>query len=327
MSAAHTIGRFAAAPLGMLGATALFALTTPDFLTLSNIANVAAQVWVLVLLAVGQMFAIASRGFDISVGAVAALASTAGAMAANEIGLVGLIAAPLVGAACGAINGALIGRLGLQPIVATLGMLIAAKGVALLVTDDGQVVTLHAADQAAHIAFDAVLGLPLAGWLALGCVAGAHIVLNHLTLGRRILMLGANPDAVRLVGADAGRLQIGAYALCGLFAGLAGALMTLRAGAGLPTEGAGMELQSIAAAVIGGTALSGGVASVVAVCGGAAFIQIVLTGLNLSGISPFLAQVAVGVVIIGAGLIETALRSVLSSTTRAHTTRTRGSTP
>src|SRR6202012_2113789 len=107
-----------------------------------------------------------------------------------------------------------------------------------------------------------------------------------------------------LVGADAGALQIRAYQLCGLFAGLAGALMTARAGAGLPTEGSGMELQSIAAAVIGGTALSGGLANVWAVAAGATFIQVVLTGLNLTGVSPFLAQVAVGAVIIGSGLID-----------------------
>ncbi|MGX1786551.1 ABC transporter permease [Bosea sp. NPDC055332] len=304
--------RLLVAPAGILAASLIFAAIAPGFLALGNAASIAGQAWILVLLATGQMFALAARGFDISVGAIAALAGTLAAMAANSFGLAGLLVAPLVGLACGTLNGWLVGRLALQPIVATLGSLVALKGVALLVSDDGQAVPLTEAGQATSLAFDPVLGLPPLAWLALACVLGAQFLLSHATLGKRILMLGANPEAVGLVGADAGALQIRAYQLCGLFAGLAGALMTARAGAGLPTEGAGMELQAIAAAIIGGTALSGGVANAVAVAAGAFFVQVVLTGLNLTGVSPFLAQVTVGLVILGSGLMDTALRSLLT---------------
>lgn len=304
--------RLLVAPAGILAASLVFAAVAPGFLSLGNAASIAGQGWVLVLLATGQMFALAARGFDISVGAIAALAGTLAAMAANSFGLAGLIVAPLVGLACGTLNGWLVGRLALQPIVATLGSLVALKGIALLVSDDGQAVPLVEAGHATSLAFDPVLGLPPLGWAALACVLGAQFLLSHATLGRRILMLGANPEAVSLVGADAGALQIRAYQLCGLFAGLAGALMTARAGAGLPTEGAGMELQAIAAAIIGGTALSGGVANAIAVAAGAFFVQVVLTGLNLTGVSPFLAQVTVGLVILGSGLMDTALRSFLA---------------
>jgi ribose/xylose/arabinose/galactoside ABC-type transport system permease subunit len=304
--------RFFVAPLSIIGAAAIFTTVAPGFFSLGNAGNVAAQVWVLALLAVGQMFAIASRGFDISIGAVAALASTAGALAANTLGLPALFVAPVVGVACGTLSGWLIGRIGLQPIIATLGVLIGAKGLALLISNDGQVVPLAEAAIAAQLSLDPVLVLPMLGWVALGCVIAGHIVLRHAVIGRRILMLGANPEAIGLVGADAGQLYIRAYQLCGLYAGLAGALMTARAGAGLPTEGSGMELQAIAAAVIGGTALSGGVASVWAVLAGATFVQVVVIGLNLSGVSPFLAQIAVGALIIGSGLIDAFLRSILS---------------
>lgn len=304
--------RLLVAPAGILAASLVFAAIAPGFLSLGNAASIAGQGWVLVLLATGQMFALAARGFDISVGAIAALAGTLAAMAANSFGLAGLLVAPVVGLACGTLNGWLVGRLTLQPIVATLGSLVALKGVALLVSDDGQAVPLTEAGQATSLAFDPVLGLPPLAWLALACVLGAQFLLSHSTLGKRILMLGANPEAVSLVGADAGALQIRAYQLCGLFAGLAGALMTARAGAGLPTEGAGMELQAIAAAIIGGTALSGGVANAIAVAAGALFVQVVLTGLNLTGVSPFLAQVTVGLVILGSGLMDTALRSLFS---------------
>ncbi|MFK8251893.1 ABC transporter permease [Ancylobacter terrae] len=308
--------RFLVAPGAIVVAAALFGLATPGFLTLDNALSIAGQIWILALLAVGQMFAIAVRGFDISVGAVAALSGTLGAMAANLFGLPALLLAVPVGLACGTVNGWLVGRAGFQPIVATLGTLLAVKGLALLVTGDGQAVPLAASGDAAALAFDAVLGLPPLAWAALGCVALAHLVLRHLVLGRRLLMLGSNPEAVALVGGTPWRIEISAYQLCGAFAGLAGALMAARAGAGLPTEGAGMELQSIAAAVIGGTALAGGRANAWAVLAGAAFVQVVLTGLNLSGVSPFLAQIAVGAVIIASGLMDTGLRFLLSRTRR-----------
>ncbi|GAB4071969.1 ABC transporter permease [Ancylobacter sonchi] len=307
--------RFLVAPASILAAVVLFGLATPGFLTFDNALSIAGQIWILALLAVGQMFAITVRGFDISVGAVAALSGTVGAMAANAFGLPALLLAVPVGLACGTVNGWLVGHARFQPIIATLGTLLAVKGLALLVTGDGQAVPIEAAETAG-LAFDAVLGLPLLGWVALACIGGAHVVLRHLALGRRLLMLGSNPEALALLGGASWRIEMSAYQLCGAFAGLAGALMAARAGAGLPTEGAGMELQSIAAAVIGGTALAGARANAWAVLAGAAFVQVVLTGLNLSGVSPFFAQIAVGAVIIASGLMDTGLRFLLSRFSR-----------
>ncbi|WP_210494104.1 ABC transporter permease [Microvirga antarctica] len=304
----HLGGRFLVAPLCLAMAVVFFGGAAPEFLSLGNLQNIATQMWLLALLSIGQMFAIASRGFDISVGATAALASTAAALGANAFGLPGLLAGPIAGLAVGTLNGALVGVAGIQPIVATLGTLIAVRGIALLLTDDGQVVPLVDAAAAARMSFNPVLGLPLAYWAAILLVCLAALILNRSVIGRRIVMLGSNPEAVRLVGIGYARTQIRAYQLCSLYAGFAGVLLTLRAGTGLPTEGAGMELQAIAAAVIGGTALSGGVARVVPVVLGAAFIQALLTGLNLQGVSPFVAQIAVGLVIIGSGLLEYAIR-------------------
>jgi ribose/xylose/arabinose/galactoside ABC-type transport system permease subunit len=295
--------RFAVAPLCLAVAVLLFSLTTPEFLTPSNGTNIGTQMWVLALLAIGQMFAIVTRGFDISVGALAALSSTISALAANAIGLPGAAVGVLVGLLSGTLTGFLIGRLGVQPIVATLGMLIGLRGLSLLITGDGQVVPLAESETASHLAFDPVLGMPPMTWLALFAAVVAAAILGRTALGRRLVMLGSNPEAAHLVGVDAVRAHIRAYQLCGGFAGLAGVLILMRAGTGLPTDGSGMELQSIAAAVIGGSALSGGVASVLPVVLGAAFIQVLLTGLNLQGVSPFLAQIVVGLVIIGSGLL------------------------
>lgn len=306
-------GRFLVAPLCLVLAVLAFGAAVPDFASIANLGNILAQMWVLALLAVGQMFALLTRGFDISVGAVAALAGTVAALAANEFGLApGLVLGAATGLACGLLNGLMVGALGIQPIIATLGMLVGARGLALLVTDGGQAVPLAETGLAARLAYDAVLGLPPIAWIALLLVGVAAWILHGSVLGRRIVMLGSNPDGAWLVGIHPARVSAAAYGLCGLFAGFAGILMTLRAGTGLPTEGTGMELQAIAAAVIGGTALTGGVGRVSGVLVGAAFVQVLFTGLNIAGISPFLAGVAVGVVIIGSGLLEYALRHLFS---------------
>jgi len=301
-------GRFLVAPLCLALGVVVFASTAPEFLSMGNGQNIAAQMWLLALLAVGQMFAIVSRGFDISVGATAALSSTAAALGANAFGLPGLLLGPVAALAIGSLNGVLIGYIGLQPIVATLGTMVGARGLALLLSEDGQVIALTDAQTATDLAFNPVLGLPPAYWAAVALVGAAAWILNRSVTGRRIVMLGSNPDAVRLVGVASARTHLQAFQLCALYAGFAGVLLTMRAGTGLPTEGAGMELQAIAAAVIGGTALSGGIARVSSVVLGAAFIQVLLTGLNLQGVSPFVAQIAVGLVIIGSGLLEYVLR-------------------
>jgi ribose transport system permease protein len=252
-----------------------------------------------------------TRGFDISVGTVAALSGTVAAIATNAFGIGALPIALLIGLACGLVNGLVIGRFGVQPIVATLGMLIGARGVAFLITDGGLAVPMSSADTATWLAYEPVAGLPVAVWCAIIAVVIAAFILNRTVAGRRLVMLGSNPEAAWLVGIKPWHSSLIAYGLCGLFAGLAGLVMTLRAGTGLPTEGRGMELQAIAATIIGGVALSGGVARISTVVIGAAFVQVLFTGLNLLGISPFLAGVAVGIVIIGSGLLEYAIRHLL----------------
>jgi ribose transport system permease protein len=305
------VTRFAAAPVSLMMAIAVFATLSPNFLAVDNISNIITQSCILALFAVGQMFAIVTRGFDISVGSTAALASSVAALSTNAVPLPGLIAAPLVGLAVGSVNGLLIAKFRLQPIVVTLGALIGARSVALLVTEDGQAVVLDRADEVNGWAFDTVLGLPPAYWAALAVLACGAWILHRSLIGRQLLMLGSNPEAAALVGVNTARVERAAYQLCGLYAGLAGLLMTCRAGAGLPTEGSGMELQSIAAAVIGGTALTGGIANVLGVVLGAVFIQTLLTGLNLLGISPYAAEIAIGFVIIAAGLLEFAIRQIM----------------
>lgn len=284
----------------------VFGLVNARYFTLANAASIALQMSVLALLATGQMFALTVRGFDISVGAVAALSSVVAALAWNQFGPVGLLAGAAAGFAVGTINGLLVAVVGVQPIVATLGTLIGARGLSLLISNSGQVVPLQSPQMILGLAYGKWLGLAPLAWLALACVVFAVLVLRYTLLGRRIVMFGSNPDAARLVGMNAMAVHVAAYQITGLFAGLAGLAMVMRAGGGLPTDGGGMELQSIASAVIGGTALTGGVASPLGSVLGAAFIQSLASGLNMSGISPFTAEIAIGAVIITASSVSIA---------------------
>lgn len=284
----------------------VFGLVNDHYLTFGNAGSIGLQMSILVLLSTGQMFALTVRGFDISVGAVAALSSVMAALAWNALGPIGLLAGLLTGFAAGTINGFLIARMEVQPIVSTLGMLIAARGLSLLISDSGQVVPITESQAILRIAYGSWFGIAPLTWFALASVAAAACLIRFTLLGRRILMLGSNPDAARLVGMNADRVHIAAFQLTGLFAGLAGLAMLARAGAGLPVDGGGLELQSIASAVIGGTALTGGVASPIGTLLGAAFIQSLSSGLNISGISPFTAEIAIGAVIIAASSVSIA---------------------
>lgn len=299
-------GRALVALLFLVGVWCIFGTINARYLTLSNAASIALQMSVLVLLSTGQMFALAVRGFDISVGAVAALSSVVAALAWNAVGPVGLLAGVLTGLVAGTINGILIARVAVQPIVTTLGMLIGARGLSLLISDSGQVVPISNPQSLLQLAYGSWFGLAPLAWLALAGVVVAACLIRFTLLGRRILMLGSNPDAARLVGMNSVRVHLAAYQLAGIFASFAGLAMLVRSGSGLPTDGAGMELQSIASAVIGGTALTGGVASPFGTLLGAAFIQSLGSGLNMSGISPFTAEIAIGAVIIAASSVSVA---------------------
>jgi ribose transport system permease protein len=299
--------RDAVAPTCLLAAVVAFAVLAPNSLAPDNARNVAAQVAPLAIVALGQMVVVVTGGFDLSVGSVAALAAVVAASAANEIGPMALWAAPLVGLACGLANGAVVGRLGVQPIIATLGMLLFARGFALFLSD-GQAVVLTGGNPIAALGYGYVLGLPVSFALALGLVLCAALLLRRTRAGRRIYMVGSNGEGARLVGVNVERTLLLAYAVSGLAAGLAALLFVGRAGAGLPTEGTGLELAAIAAAVIGGTALTGGVGRPVSVLLGALFIQTLANGLNLLGTSPFVQEIVLGSTLILAGLTDHVIR-------------------
>ena len=300
--------RAGVAPPSLVIAIILLTISIPYFATLSNAATILGAVGPLAIAAVGEMLVIVTGGFDISVGAVAALGSVMAALAINVVGPVGLVAAPATGAGCGILSGFLISKLSVQPVIATLGTMLAARGLALALGGGYQTIELGEGNDVLWLGYGRILGVPLSFLIVVGVTIAATLFLDRLRAGRRLMMIGSNATSAELVGVPVVRSIMTAYALCGLLAGLAGMIFVGRASAGLPTEGYGLELQAIAAAVLGGTALSGGIGWPAFVLIGALFIQTMVNGLNLAGLSPFVVELATGAVIVFAGLLDLAIR-------------------
>ncbi|MFL5583044.1 MAG: ABC transporter permease [Gemmatimonadaceae bacterium] len=274
-------GPAAGAVLALVLLVVLNALFTPNFASTANLWNILWQVSSVVLVAVGMTLVIATGGIDLSVGSVMAIA---GAVAATRLGM-GLV--PAVGLALvaallvGMLNGTLVARDGIQPIVVTLATLIAGRGLAQVLSNDGQLVSIY------HKGFEAWgrtrLGpVPVPVIVAAVVVAVAAFALRATPFGRYVLAAGGNPAAARLAGVPVKRTLIVVYAVSGLLAGLAGLLETSRLGASDAAKiGLNIELDAIAATVVGGTALTGGRATILGTVVGALVMQVIATSFNM----------------------------------------------
>lgn len=262
----------------LVAANALF---TPNFATTGNLWNILLQVSSVVLVAVGMTLVIATGGIDLSVGSVMAIA---GALAATRLdsGMAVAIGVALAGAAAvGVLNGALIARDRIQPIVVTLATLIAGRGLAQVLSNDGQLVPIR--DTAFAFLGRGRLGpVPVPVLIALAAVVAAAYVLRRMAYGRYILAVGGNPAAARLAGVPVQRTIVSVYLLSALLAALAGLLEAARLGASDAAKiGLNVELDAIAATVVGGTALSGGRATIVGTVIGALVMQVIATSFNM----------------------------------------------
>ncbi|WP_329461947.1 ABC transporter permease/substrate-binding protein [Streptomyces sp. NBC_01431] len=284
------------------------ALLSGDFLTTQNLLNVGVQAAVTAILAFGVTFVIVSAGIDLSVGSVAALSATVLAWSATSEGVpvwLAVLMAVATGAACGLVNGVLVSYGKLPPFIATLAMLSVGRGLSLVIS------------QGSPIAFPdpvSVLGDTLGGWLpapvlvmiAAGLVTA--LVLSRTYLGRSMYAIGGNEEAARLSGLRVKRQKLAIYALSGLFAAVAGIVLAARLVSAQPQAAQGYELDAIAAVVIGGASLSGGVGKASGTLIGALILAVLRNGLNLLSVSAFWQQVVIGVVIALAVLLDTLRR-------------------
>jgi ribose transport system permease protein len=269
---------------------------------------VGVQAAVVAVLAFGSTFVIVSGGIDLSVGSVAALSAMVGAWSSAKAGLPGPIALLLglaTGAAAGLINGALVSYGKLPAFIATLAMLSVARGLTLVVS---QGTPLATPDVVSWLGSNLTPYLPVPLLVMLVFFGITAFVLNRTYQGRAMYVIGGNEEAARLSGIDVRRQKLVIYALSGLFAAVAGMLLAGRLASAGPQAAVGYELDAIAAVVIGGASLSGGIGRASGTLIGALVLAVLRNGLNQLQVSPFWQQVVIGVVIALAVLLDTLRR-------------------
>ncbi len=281
--------------LVLFGALTLF---SPEFLTTDNMANLARQVAVFGIIAVGQLLIILTAGIDLSVGSVLGLTGCITAellVHGTPIGIA-IIGGLAAGAAIGIFNGVLVAYGKLPPFIVTLGMLGIARGAVLVLTDASTVQPLP--DSFGEIANGDFLGLPNLLWMFIVVVVVTGFVLRRTVFGRYIYAVGSNPESARLAGVPVTRVLVAVYMIGGLLAAVGGILFTSRLNAGIPTAGTGYELNAIAACVIGGASLFGAKGGAYGAAAGALIVGTLNNGGNLLNINSFYLQIIIGALIL-----------------------------
>jgi ribose transport system permease protein len=287
-----------AAAAGLIVVVIAMSIASPYFLTSNNLFNIAVQVSVVAIVAVGQTLVILTAGIDLSVGSVAGLSGVLGTMAVSHAGLPilpGVLVGILVGAAVGLINGVLVTRMALPPFIATLGMLGVARGLTFIV--GGETAVYGLPDNFRLLGEGQIGPVPLPLLYLIVIAVIGYIVLSRTKLGRYAYAIGSNKEAARLSGIPLHRYMVAVYVICAALAGFGGMIAASRVHSGQPNYGVGLELDVIAACVIGGTSLFGGVGTIGGTLIGAFLMGVIRDGAVLLNITQYYQQVIIGVII------------------------------
>lgn len=278
-------------------------IATPDFLTVANLTNVAIQVSTIAVLAFGMTFVIVAAGIDLSVGSVAALSAMTSAYLVTTSGAPDALAIPLgllVGAISGAVTGFATAYGKLPSFIASLAMLSIARGLTMVISDGNPIST---PPSVSWLGSD--LGpIPVPILVLVVAALVAWFVLRFTVIGQSMYAVGGNTEAARLAGIRVKRVLVVVFTLSGVFAALAGMVLSGRLDSVQPTAATGYELDAIAAVVIGGASLSGGVGRISGTLVGALVLAVIRNGLNLLNVSSFWQQVVIGLVIAIAVLVD-----------------------
>ena len=274
------------------------------FLNWSNISQVIRALSFIAIMAVGQALVLITAGVDLSVGSVLGLSGVITAVLLNHGSniFVGILAGVTAGIVCGALNGLLITRAQLPPFIATLAMMSVARGLAFGLTGGETIRNLPA--DFLTIGQGAVFGVPVPILVMVLIAVIARYLLKSTTWGRYVYAIGGNEEAAHFSGVNVKKVKLIVYLLSGLTAGIAGVLFTSRFGVGQSTAGLGYELDVVAAAVIGGVSLSGGRGTILGAIIGSLLMGILRNGLVLLNVSEYWQEVAIGLVIIMAVIID-----------------------
>jgi len=285
--------------VGLVLLIVAMSIAAPNFLSARNFTNIMDQVTVLGILALGATFVIIIGGIDLSVGSVLALSGMVMGWLSHDGGIplpVAMLVAVLVGALCGLINGIGVTVFRLPPFIATLAMMSVARGLANLITDGQQIVGypewFYKLSTARYfgiisITVATLILLYIAGW----------VFLRYRRSGRALYAIGGGHEVARLAGINVRGTTTVVYMVAGLMAGIGAIVLSSRLDASAPSAATGYELDVIAAVVIGGASLMGGIGRVTGTIIGVLIIGVLRNGLNLLGVSPFIQQIVIGVVI------------------------------
>lgn len=281
----------------------VLSFASPAFATSSNLLNVALATSVTALLAVGQTFVIILAEIDLSVGSVLSFSAAVTALVLQHHStVVGILTGLAVGAAVGVVNGVLVTKTRMPSFIVTLAMLSIMAGLSLQVTQGNPITVTDYNFQS--IGQARMVGVPVPVWIMVAVFVVFGVILARTKFGRYIYATGDNPEAARLSGIPTDRVKILAFAISGMLAALAGFIITARLSTAEPTAGSGMELEAIAAVIIGGTSLLGGRGDMVGTVVGALLLGVIDNGMNLLNVSPFLQNVVKGIVILLAVLLD-----------------------
>lgn len=286
----------------------LLALVTgaiePRFFSLSNMENLARQLVPLMIVSVGQAFAIISGGLDLSVAAVLSVASVTGILVMQEYGIAaGLIVMVAAGGIAGLASGAIIAYLRTSPLIITLGMMSIAQAIALILSHGVPIYDVPES-LADSVGFGAIFGIPVTVIIGVGTLLMGWVILRKTVFGRYVYAIGSNQSAAIKSGVNVRFYTMLVYAVSGCCAGIAAIVMTAWVGAAQPVSAPTLSLESLAAVVLGGLALTGGSGSIKHVFYGVLILGMLSNAMNMMGISAFYQTLAVGIVIIVAVALD-----------------------
>ena len=283
-------------------------LMSPVFLSKANLENLVLQMAVTMIVSCGMFLVILTGGIDLSVGSIVGVTGVFVAGWLQPLGLpLAILLSVLVGLLIGVINGVLVAKVKLAPFIVTLGMMSFARGVAYWYTDAVPILwtSFEGTEVYKEIGGGRLFGVvPIPALIWFLVFIATIIIVRQSVVGRVTYAIGGNEEAARLTGINTVRYKIFPYAITGLFAGIAGVILTARLGVGAPASGEGLELDCIAATVIGGTSLSGGAGSVSGVIIGVFILSIINNILNLSNVPSYPQKMLKGVIIVVAVVLS-----------------------
>lgn len=283
----------------------ILSFISPQFLTVSNWTIIITQVSINALLAFGVTFVIITGGIDLSLGSMVAVTGVMAAMLAHPDTFpvaLPIFAGLLTGLLMGVFNGFIITKSKIAPFIVTLGTMTIGRGLALILSKGRPVSNLS--DSFNFIGGGDIFGIPFPIIVLIIIFIICTIILKKTILGRYIYAVGGNEQAARASGINVNQVKMAVYSISGILAGLAGILLTSRITTGQPNAGAGFELDAIAAAVIGGTSTSGGTGTITGTLIGVLLIGVINNGLDLLNVTSYYQQVVMGIIIIGAVVLD-----------------------